>query len=54
MLDIALRDLQFTCGKRHRPVMMDRFEKENRIGVAIDEIPDRLQSFAGPLKLPPT
>src|SRR5579862_2298847 len=45
-LDMALRDLQLTCGKRHRPVMMDRLEKENRIGMAIDEIPDRLLPFA--------
>ena len=54
-LDIALRVLQFTCGKRHRPVMMGRLENENRIGVAIDEIPDLLLSFAGSaFKLPPT
>src|SRR5208283_5155339 len=46
-LDMALRGLQLTCGKRHRPVMMDRLEKENRIGVAIDEIPNRLLTFAG-------
>ena len=34
-LDMALRGLQFTRGKRHRPLMMDRLKNENRIWVAI-------------------
>jgi len=41
-LDMVLRGLQFTRGKRHRPVMMDSLKNENRIGVAIDELPDLL------------
>ena len=51
---MALRGLQFTCGKRHRPVMMDRLEKENRIGVAIDKSQIGFSRSRAPLKLPPT
>ena len=51
-LDIALRKFSSSPsgGKRQRPVMMGRVEDENqRIGVAIDEIPDLLpKSLAGP------
>ena len=41
-VDMALRGLQFTRGKRHRPVMMDSLKHENRMRVAIDKLPDLL------------
>src|SRR5712692_568859 len=45
--DVTLRDLQFSGGKRNRPIMVDRLQNEHRLGVLIDEIPGSLNSFAG-------
>src|SRR5216684_776506 len=45
--DVTLRDLQFSGGKRNRPIMVDRLQNEHRLGVLIDEIPSLLYSFAG-------